>query len=137
MTWQQALALAASLGVMVVPAAADSDLPPPQYDIGGVTEADALVAYSDRFGNDSAPLISVPYGTAKAECDRIHSERYATPYPEGNDFWNVLVGCLIRDADMGRPIIVYSYDPTRPDLAVRLIRHEAGHLLGWPAEHPR
>lgn len=137
MTWQQALALAAALGVTVVPAAADTGLPPPQYDIGGETEADALVNYSFIFGNDGPPVIRVPYGRAKAECDRINIERYHKLYPEGNDFRDVLVGCLIRDADRGRPIIVYSYDLNQPEFAGRIFRHEVGHLWGWPGTHPR
>ena len=62
-------------------ALADSDLPPPQYDIGGVTEADTLVAYIDRFGTDAPPLHRVAFGEALALCDRISLARFGSPYP--------------------------------------------------------
>jgi hypothetical protein len=136
MTWKQALALAAALGVTVVPAAADMSLPPAQYDIGGTTEADAMINYIDRFGSNGPEVIRVQYPGAKAVCDRINYQRYGAAYPEG-DWITILLGCLIRDRDNGNPILVYSTDPNRPWLAVTILRHEAGHLLGWTGDHPR
>ena len=137
MTWQQALALAAAMGVTVVSAAADTSLPPVRYDIGGGTEAEALANYSFIFGNYSPPVIRVRYGDAYATCNRINMERFSTPYPEGNDGWNVLVGCMIRNIDKSDPVIVYSYDPDRPEFAAQIFRHEVGHLWGWTGDHPR
>lgn len=136
MNWKQALALAAVLGVTVTTALADpidDGFPPPQYDIGGVTEADTLINYIDRFGDNAPPLVRVKIGEALAECDRIQMERYRVHYVyEGR-----LLACLIRDFDLSRPIIVYSYAPADPTFAARLLRHETGHLIGWPGDHTR
>ena len=136
MTWKQALALAAALGVTIVPAAANTDLPPAKYDIGGATEAQVLANYDAEFGTDVVPLIRAPYGRAKALCDSINMARYGVPYPAGDEN-NTLVGCMIRDEDGSDAMIVYSVDPDRPSFAGQIIRHEIGHLLGWPGDHRR
>ena len=117
----RAIAIGAAIALSL-PALADDGYPPSKYDIGGSTEAEVIQNINDIFGTDAPPLIRVPYGQAKAECDHINLERYGTPYPEGND-GSFLVGCLIRDWDFTRPIIVYSDgDPTDPGLAVRLLQ---------------
>jgi hypothetical protein len=132
----RAIAIGAAIALSL-PALADDGYPPSKYDIGGNTEIEVIQNYREAFGPDAAPLISVPYGSAKAECDRINLERWGVRYPEGND-GSFLVGCLIRYSDLSQPIIVYSDgDPNDPDLAVRLLRHEIGHLLGWPGTHER
>jgi hypothetical protein len=122
---------------MSVPAPAgpiDNGLPPPQYDIGGATEADVIVNYIDRLGDHTAPLVRVPVGGALAECNRIQMQRYKVPYT----YDGILLGCLIRDnGTLANPIIVYSYDPAEPGMAVNGLRHEVAHLLGWPGDHPR
>jgi hypothetical protein len=132
----RAIAIGAAIA-LPLPALADDGYPPSKYDIGGDTVAEVVQNLRDIYGSDAPPLISVPYGQAKAECDHISLERYGTPYPEGND-GSFVVGCLIRNMDLSRPIIVYSDgDPADPDLAVRLLRHEIAHQLGWPGDHPR
>lgn len=130
------LAMATAL-MMISPAYAgpyfDEGLPPPQYDIGGATEADTLVNYIDRFGLDAPELVRVRTGEAETECDRIHFQRYSVHYV----YNGILYGCLIRDRDLSRPVIVYSYDQSDPTFAARILRHEVGHQLGWPADHSR
>lgn len=129
----EAVSVAALL--LVTPVLANSDLPPPQYDIGGDTEADALVAYSDRFGNNAPPIYGVMYGSAKAKCDTISLERFNRPYPASETmFGEMLLGCMIENKDRSKPEIVYTFDPAQPELAPRIIRHEVGHLLGWSHE---
>lgn len=131
-------AVAGTAVALTFPALADMTLPPPQYDIGGVTEADTLMNYIDWFGPNGPPLIRVAYGGAKMECDRISYERYGQPYPASETAdGSTLLGCLIRDLGNGNPVIVYSYDRTRTDLANQILRHEIGHLMGWPGDHRR
>ena len=92
------MARAIAIGAAIappLPALADDGYPPSKYDIGGDTVAEVVQNLRDIYGTDAPPLISVPYGRAKAECDHISLERYGTPYPEGND-GSFLVGCLIR-----------------------------------------
>ena len=57
--------------------------------------------------------------------------RHTLPGNEGTQ----LLGCLIRDWDYSDAVIVYVADPERPWLANRILRHEIGHLLGWPGTH--
>ena len=111
----------------------DDGLPPSRYDIGGVTEADTLANIHAIFDTDAPPLIRVRESEVLAECDRIQMQRYSMHYL----YDGILQGCLIRDYDLSRPVIVYSYDPTDPTVAARILRHEIGHHLGWPGDHPR
>ena len=111
----------------------DNGLPPPQYDIGGATEADVIVNMIDRLGDTAPPLIRVRPHEVLAECDRIQMQRYSMHYVYGGN----LLGCLIRDYDLSRPVIVYTYDPADPTFAALLLRHEIGHHLGWDGDHPR
>lgn len=129
--------LAGSLAI-ATPAFADDGYPPAKYDIGGQTEEETRLNYYEAFGSDAAPLIAVPYGQAKAECDKISLERWGIPYTAGND-GELLVGCLLRNEDLTNPVIVYSRDSIFGDaeMANRILRHEIGHLLGWPGDHPR
>lgn len=133
------LLLALAFALTAAPALAgmiDDGLPPARYDIGGATEAEALLNYSDAFGNDGAPIAGVPFGMAQITCDQINRQRYHEAYAAA-EAGTVLTGCLIRNNDMSNPVIIYSIVPDRPEFTARIIRHEAGHLLGWPADHPR
>jgi len=84
------------------------------------------------------PLTRTPLAYVFAACDAINTVRYGTPYPATEIApGHRLVGCLIHDVGGGRPAIVYGYDDARPELAGQILRHEIGHLLGWPADHGR
>jgi hypothetical protein len=122
------LALAIALGSAI----ADTSLPPPPFDVGGETE-DEVVETAVRL---DVWLRRVPFSEALAVCNRIMLARYNLPYPASETAdGSTLLGCLIRDSDLGRPVIVYSYDWTIPP--AHLLRHELGHLLGWPGTHER
>ena len=125
--------LALALALFATPALADSSLPPAKYDIGGETEIDTLAMFDKLF--DDAVLIRVPPDQVMPECNALQMERYGTPYPaiEGTQ----LLGCMIRNWDYSDAVIVYVADPERPWLANRILRHEIGHLLGWPGTHTR
>ena len=110
-----------------------------KYDIGGDTVPEVIKNYSEVYGALMQPPIhQVPYGQAKAECDKISLDRYGTPYPEGND--GTLIGGMpdpqlgFQQSDHRHPA---SMTRKTRDLAVRLLRHEIGHQLGWAPEHPR
>jgi hypothetical protein len=130
--------LAIALAMFATPAIADMGYPPEKYDVGGITAAEALQNYRDVFGSDAAPITIVPIGQALAVCDGIWMERWGMEYPRAEIAGGqVLMGCMVRNADWSNPRIVVSNDMLDPELAVRLIRHEVGHLLGWPGTHPR
>jgi len=126
---------AVAMGVATAyPSYADNTYPPPRYDIGGETEIEVL-NNATAMGLD-APLVRVPFGEAKAACDRINLERYGEPYPSSvTADGSTLLGCTIINVDRSDPVIVYTYDWN--DSAVRLLRHEYAHLLGWSADHRR
>ena len=99
------LLLALAFALTAVPALAgmiDDGLPPARYDIGGATEAEALLNYSDAFGNDGAPIAGVPFGMAQITCDQINRQRYHEPYAAA-EAGIVLTGCLIRNNDHVQP----------------------------------
>jgi hypothetical protein len=130
------LALAvASGGAIAFPAYADMSLPPAQYDIGGETEDEVIeIAYAMdlRF-----PMIRVPYGGAKAECDRISYQRYGTPYPASvTPNGETLLGCMIQNVGLIKdPILVYTH--SYRGTTAQLLRHEIAHWLGWAPDHGR
>ena len=122
--------LALALALFASPAFADSDLPPAQFDIGGETVAETVELLKEMFGTDTPVLYAVVEEDVKFMCDFISLERYGTLYPAGGGPNETLVGCLIRNApDNSNPAIVYS--------SLKVLRHEIGHHLGWPGEHPR
>lgn len=122
--------LALALALFASPAFADASLPPPQYDIGGEAEWETVALLKEMFGADTPVLYGVAVEDVKFFCDFISIERYGTFYPAVTGPGETLVGCLIRDEpDYSNPAIVYS--------SGKVLRHEVGHLLGWPGEHPR
>lgn len=74
----------------------------------------------------------VAYGQAAAKCNEIHMKLYGTRYPTKPRY-----GCNMVSSD-GRVDVVYSYDPTGKDkrMANNTLRHEYGHINGWPEDHP-
>ena len=126
--------LALALIVAAGPAFADSSLPPSEFDVGGATVEEVMTAYEDYFG-ERPPVTAVAYGEALTVCERY----LGRPYPAAQiGPGETLVGCLIRNEwDNGAKMIVYTDDPTDPERAPRLLRHEIGHLLGWPSNHAR
>ena len=114
-----------------LPARADSDLPPFPFDLGGETEAEVLATFHEVF---SGPvLVKVPVEQVMDKCSALQMQRYGTPFP-AIEPGGQLLGCLIRG---NRPVIVYPDDPARPELTHQILRHEIGHLLGWPDSHIR
>lgn len=75
----------------------------------------------------------VAYGQAAAMCDSILMRRFGR-----HDSSPARYGCTIKNRDGSKPEIVYSYDPTGkdPKMADNTLRHEYGHVNGWPANHP-
>lgn len=138
MNWKKALALAAAMGVtvFVTPAHGDDSYPPAKYDIGGATETETLENFRTVF--PEIPLYRVHIDEAYSLCDGIWFQRYAERYPASEvPFGSKMLGCLIRDSDKSNPVIVYPYDPDRPWLSNQILRHEIGHLMGWPGTHER
>jgi hypothetical protein len=131
--------LALALAMLATPALADMSYPPAKYDIGGTTTAEVMQNYHDIFGAEAAPIIIVPVGwRALTECDRLWQERYGAEYPRAEiAAGQVLMGCMVRNPDWSNAVIVVSDDWLNPELAVRLMRHEIAHLLGWEGTHPR
>lgn len=87
---------------------------------------------------DHAPTVKVikhrvAYGQAFAMCDKIYMRRFGLHYPNPPRY-----GCTIKDRDGNNPEVVYSYDPTGkdPKMADNSLRHEIGHVNGWPKNHP-
>ena len=126
--------LALALIVAAGPAFADSSLPPAEFDLGGQTVEEVMTAYEEYFG-EPLPVTAVAYGEALTVCERY----LGRPYPAAQiGPGETLVGCLIRNVgDNGPKMVVYTDDPTRPEMAPRLLRHEIGHILGWPRDHAR
>ena len=131
--------LALALLLLATPALADSGLPPSKYDLGlGMTTVEEIEFVELGYFGWRVPLYQVPVGQARAKCDYLSMTRWGTPYPASEiPGGSILYGCLIRNNDDSDPVIVISYDPQRPELAPRLLRHELGHLMGWPGNHPR
>jgi hypothetical protein len=131
--------LALALLLLATPALADTSLPPTKYDLGpGMTTVEEIEHVELGYFGWMVPLFEVPVGQARDKCDQLSLARWGTPYPASEiPGGSTLMGCLIRDNDDGNPVIVISYDPQRPELAPRLLRHELGHLMGWPGNHPR
>lgn len=121
------------------PAFANADLPPLKYDPGakGQTEAQIVKAYRGKI-----EFHRVPIGTAAQMCDKVSMQRDGTHYADDEN--GTPLGCQFDATPTRRPVVVYSYDtPERAkmkgrkffdDLALRMIRHEVGHYLGW-ADH--
>ena len=130
--------LALALALIASPANADMSYPPERYDIGGTTAAEVIQSYRNVFGMYVAPITIVPLGQALEQCDRLWMERWGLPYPRAEIApGQILFGCMVRNLDWTNPVIVVSSDPGNPELVVRLMRHEIGHLLGWPGDHRR
>jgi hypothetical protein len=123
---------------MTTTAMADYGLPPVRFDIGGQTEAQVIRRMHLVFGPDMPELIGLPEKEVMGQCDAIQLHRYGQHYPAAETAGGgILVGCLIRDLDHGRPVIVYSVDPKDPFYAAQILRHEVGHHLGWSHTHRR
>lgn len=73
----------------------------------------------------------VAYGKAAAKCNEIYMKRFGEHYPTKPRY-----GCTITGE--GGIDVVYSYDPTGKDkkMAENTLRHEYGHVNGWPSDHP-
>lgn len=122
------------------PAFANADLPPVKYDPGakGQTEAQIVKAYRNKI-----ELHRVAIGTAGQMCDRLSMKRYGVHYADDEN--GTSLGCQLEDENGSHKVVVYSYDtPERAkmkgrkffdDLALRMIRHEVGHALGWSGDH--
>jgi hypothetical protein len=123
--------------VSTAPAFSDSTLPPPEFDVGGATEAEVIVNAIDRFVLNPPAMIRVPYGGALAECDKAQMALYGEPYPAASVVQpgHTLLGCYVRDWMGGHQTIVYS-GRTQED-ATRILKHEIGHALGWSTDHSR
>lgn len=123
--------LALVLALIASPAFADDSLPPAKYDLGGETEAEVLLNYWQAFG-ELPPIERVPINETRAACDRLSMKVNYEPYPAALiEPGRRLIGCEIDGS------IVYSFDPYNPEHATRMLRHELGHLLGWPGDHRR
>jgi hypothetical protein len=130
--------LAIVLALLATPALADTSLPPAKYDIApGATTVEEIEQMELAYFGWKVPLKVVPYGAAIYSCDVLSLTRFGTPYPRSELAGGVLMGCLIRNHDNSDPAIVISYDPSRPGLDAQLLRHELGHLNGWPGDHRR
>lgn len=121
------------------PALADSGLPPAKYDLApNATTVEEVEQMEISYFGELVLTWQVPIGEAGAKCNELFLQRYSQPYPASETAdGSTLYGCLMRDIDMGHPQIVISVDPFRPGLAAQLLRHELGHLAGWPNDHPR
>jgi len=91
--------------LLAAPALADCTLPPAQYDVG------PLPAFTDY----RVPM----YWDVDSTC-----RGYSADFAAGR-----LFGCVIRFPS-GRVLRILSKDATSCE-----IRHENGHLRGWPADH--
>jgi hypothetical protein len=125
-----------ALLLCATPAMADMTFPPAKYDIGGATIEEAVVNFMAVYPD--ASVQAVPLGLAQEVCDVIAKRVW------GYDHWpsdataangKILYGCSTQNAAV--PDIVYSYSPAYPWLALQIFRHEAGHILGWPGDHPQ
>jgi hypothetical protein len=126
-----------SVGVataLILPAFADNGLPPPEFNIGGVTEGDTL-----RILNAAedvwVKVVKVDVDQVLAVCDAATRDHLGKPYPAAEG--KRLLGCLVPTGRYTYQTLVYPDDPKRPELAHRILLHEAGHLLGWPDDHRR
>jgi len=116
------------------PAFADNSFPPARYDIGGDTIEEAVANFRAIYGS-AASIQAVPFGSAQATCDPISRRVWGVNWPSDATATNgkILYGCSVQGASF--PEIVYSYT-NDPEFALRIFRHEAGHILGWPGHHP-
>jgi len=126
--------MAGAAAITTLPALADSGLPPPEYDIGGTTEGDTL-RLIDQAEDVWVKVVKVPIKQVPDVCDAATLDHLGMPYPAADKA--KLIGCLVPTGKYTYQTLVYPDDPRRPWLAHQILRHEAGHLMDWPGDHPR
>ena len=87
--------------------------------------------------NETANVVFVE--TADAEHAQVRINRARMPQPEWNGYWSYLgTDILMFEGPLGQTMNLQEFTMNTSDQEFhRVVRHEAGHTLGFPHEHMR